>query len=311
MASIAESNALLEVCVESPPEAQNALLSGASRIELCFNLKVGGMSPPTDLIRAVVETMNATVDRSSPVLPLQIMVRFSEPSFVYTASQLSQMVSYISQVKTLNHNMLSEQASEPHDRRQSFISGFVFGCLRPTSNASNPTTTGDQSAFPATELSLLPVETEIDLQQVELLVQASRPHSTTFHRAFDEIHDKQRALLELRKLGVDRLLTSGGIGSVDAHMESLRSLIASSGSKQPLTALLSNEDLEQPPTAAIDDSTSSSTSAPLLGPGSETLLKPIIVMPGGGVRSHNARKLLDLGAQELHSSTPFFISRVE
>lgn len=36
----------------------------------------------------------------------------------------------------------------------------------------------------------------------------------------------------------------------------------------------------------------------------------IVVMPGGGVRAHNARELLaETGARELHSSTPFHLRR--
>lgn len=312
MASSLGSTALLEVCVESPSEAENALLSGASRIELCSDLKVGGLSPSTDLVRAIAHAMDAAVASESPSLPLQIMVRFSEPSFIYTASQVAQMVSYIHQVKALNDELLSKQESTLLSRRQSFISGFVFGCLRPTPNATHPIATSDETVPSPKDPGSHAVELEIDLEQTHTLVQASHPYSVTFHRAFDEVTDKERALLELRKLNVDRLLTSGGIGSVDAHMEALRSLISQSGSlSSSVTGLTQEAGCTGLKSTSTKASNSVSTSSPNVGACPEVPLKSIIVMPGGGVRSHNARKLIDLGAQELHSSTPFFVSRIE
>jgi copper homeostasis protein len=45
-----------------------------------------------------------------------------------------------------------------------------------------------------------------------------------FHRAFDEIADKERAMDQLVQLGVDRILTSGGVGDAMEYLPSLHQL---------------------------------------------------------------------------------------
>lgn len=45
-----------------------------------------------------------------------------------------------------------------------------------------------------------------------------------FHRAFDEIADKARAVEILVNLGVDRILTSGGVGDAKHYLPTLREL---------------------------------------------------------------------------------------
>lgn len=50
----------------------------------------------------------------------------------------------------------------------------------------------------------------IDESRVAELIQATRPLAVTFHRAFDECVDRPAALETLIRLGVDRVLTSGG-----------------------------------------------------------------------------------------------------
>jgi copper homeostasis protein len=50
----------------------------------------------------------------------------------------------------------------------------------------------------------------IDKPVTAALIEAARPASVTFHRAFDETADPLRALDDVVELGADRLLTSGG-----------------------------------------------------------------------------------------------------
>lgn len=45
-----------------------------------------------------------------------------------------------------------------------------------------------------------------------------------FHRAFDEIVDKESAVDQLVTLGVDRILTSGGVGDASQYLSSLANL---------------------------------------------------------------------------------------
>ncbi|MGL5068125.1 MAG: copper homeostasis protein CutC [Sarcina sp.] len=55
-------------------------------------------------------------------------------------------------------------------------------------------------------------------------VKLAKPMSVTFHMAFDEIRDKDRAIEELVELGVDRILTKGGKTSAYECIEELRRL---------------------------------------------------------------------------------------
>jgi len=55
---------------------------------------------------------------------------------------------------------------------------------------------------------------EVDVGRTRKLLAHARPLSVTFHRAIDESENLLRAVDELRNLGVDRVLTSGGKGNI-------------------------------------------------------------------------------------------------
>lgn len=52
---------------------------------------------------------------------------------------------------------------------------------------------------------------QIDIKRMEEIIQLARPLEVTFHRAFDKSRDLFESLENLINLGVDRILTSGGV----------------------------------------------------------------------------------------------------
>jgi len=115
--------------------------------------------------------------------------------------------------------------------------GLVFGAL--TANAS------------------------VDRDLTARIVDAARPLPVTFHRAFDQVHDRHAALETLVELGVRRILTSGGALDAFEGRAELRALVDRAAGR-------------------------------------------IEILPGGGVRAHNALAILSAtGVNELHGSVPF------
>jgi copper homeostasis protein CutC len=68
---------MLEICVEDPAGLAEALAGGASRIELCSALPVGGLTPSAALISAATR---------APV-PVHVLVRPRAGDFVYDAAE--------------------------------------------------------------------------------------------------------------------------------------------------------------------------------------------------------------------------------
>ncbi|WP_368487199.1 copper homeostasis protein CutC [Spiroplasma sp. DGKH1] len=55
---------------------------------------------------------------------------------------------------------------------------------------------------------------EVDLPHMQELVALANPLKVTFHRAFDEIIDKQKAIQELHQLNIRTVLTQGGLTKI-------------------------------------------------------------------------------------------------
>jgi copper homeostasis protein len=64
----------------------------------------------------------------------------------------------------------------------------------------------------------------VDDRCTRLLLEAARPMSVTFHRAFDLVRDPFEALDTLMALGIDRVLTSGGAPTAVEGVETLAAL---------------------------------------------------------------------------------------
>jgi copper homeostasis protein len=73
----------LEVCVETLEQAEQAIQSGAGRIELCSVLSVGGVTPSISLIRAV---------RRWQPTPLVVLIRPRAGDFVFSAREEAFMI---------------------------------------------------------------------------------------------------------------------------------------------------------------------------------------------------------------------------
>jgi copper homeostasis protein len=156
---------------------------------------------------------------------VHVMIRNRPGNFFYSDNEVDEMVKTIETMKQRYQN----------------ISGFVFGCLE----------NGDKIT--------------INENQTMKLIQAARPMSVTFHKAFDLIHDPIHALNVLKRMKVDRVLTSGcsGLGlsgKACDHLSMLQQLVDH----------------------AKDD---------------------IIILAGGGVRTNNVVKIIqETRVKEVHSS---------
>lgn len=71
-------------------------------------------------------------------------------------------------------------------------------------------------------LGCLTRDGRVDLERVAWLMEAARPLSVTFHKAFDDARDPCEALDDLVGLGIDRILTSGHASTA---MEGLATLV--------------------------------------------------------------------------------------
>ncbi len=74
-------------------------------------------------------------------------------------------------------------------------------------------------------LGILREDGAIDVDRTAELIEAARPLSVTFHRAFDLCRDAREGLRDLIRLGADRLLTSGQAPSAVGGLALIRELV--------------------------------------------------------------------------------------
>ncbi len=94
---------IVEACVDSVESAIVAERAGASRLELCERLDVGGTTPSAELVRRVLDMVR---------IPVNIMIRPRAGSYVYTEDEIDEM---------------RRQIDEAHDLG---VDGLVIGMLR-------------------------------------------------------------------------------------------------------------------------------------------------------------------------------------
>ena len=95
---------VLEVCVDSYDSARAAVAGGATRLELCAALSVGGLTPYAELLSDI---------RSFSDIPARCLMRPRAGDFLYTRQEISMM------------------ARQMQVLRENGASGFVIGCLTP------------------------------------------------------------------------------------------------------------------------------------------------------------------------------------
>ncbi len=165
------------------------------------------------------------------------MIRPREGDFKHTTNEIEAMVEQIRQFKLLHLQWQSNNSGSNNGQ----LRGFVFGVLNE----------GDGN-------------NTINVYATKLLVEASRPYSVTFHRAFDLLEDKCEGMKVLHSLGVDRVLTSGCRSNAIDGKEELKTLVDFSSHLDP---------------------------------------KIPVIIAGGGVRDHNVVDLVKVtGVREVHAS---------
>lgn len=114
-------------------------------------------------------------------------------------------------------------------------------------------------------LGILDSHARIDVPRTTLLVEAARPLSVTFHRAFDLCPEPLQGLEDVIATGADRLLSSGQQSAAELGIPLLKTLVQQAGNR-------------------------------------------IIIMPGAGIKSTNAERIIrETGVSELHLSASSLI----
>ena len=81
---------LLEACIENLYEAKKAEAFGASRLELCSDLSVGGLTPITSVVEEVLETVH---------IPVKIMIRPRAGNFHFNEREVLKMINSVERLK--------------------------------------------------------------------------------------------------------------------------------------------------------------------------------------------------------------------
>ncbi|MFC0180557.1 copper homeostasis protein CutC [Thorsellia kenyensis] len=160
-----------EACVGSYEEAMDAYKKGASRIELCADLNVGGVTPSFGTIKQSIKNIP---------LPIFVLIRPRAGDFFYTDDEFEVM---------RNDIKISREIG---------ATGVVFGAL--------------------TNNKLLDM-------RIQLLIDEADGLEKTFHKAFDEVEDKQQLLEQLIALKFHRILSSGSKSSFFDGLENLKILL--------------------------------------------------------------------------------------
>ena len=162
---------IYEICASSFESAKNAEIAGATRIELCSELGVGGVTPSYGLIKKVMDELS---------IGNCVLIRPRSGNFTYTDEEFDVMLRDINLCRELG------------------CQGVVTGVLHR--------------------------DNTIDEERTARLKEAAGTMEFIYHRAFDCAPDPIAAIKTLKRLGVERILTSGGKKSAIEGLELLKEL---------------------------------------------------------------------------------------
>ena len=166
-----------EICANSVESCLAAQEGGADRVELCAGIPEGGTTPSYGEIKLARKLLTTT--------KLHVIIRPRGGDFLYTPLELERMEEDIRMCRQLG------------------VDGVVIGCLTEKGEvdmeANRRLIDAAKGCINATE----------SLAHAHEGIQALRPMSVTFHRAFDRTANPMKALENIIALGCDRILTSG------------------------------------------------------------------------------------------------------
>lgn len=82
---------ILEIAVDTLRDGVDAVAAGASRLEVCSRLDLGGLTPPEELVRALARHVQ---------VPLFVMIRPRGGDFLYSSEECDEMRRLIVEAKT-------------------------------------------------------------------------------------------------------------------------------------------------------------------------------------------------------------------
>jgi copper homeostasis protein len=135
-----------------------------------------------------LDDLRGLKDKHSFKNPIHVMIRPRGGDFVYSDAEFQQMKLDIQKVKSMVGNIWNIP-----------IFGVVFG--------------------------ILDAQSQVDVSRNSELVALAWPLSCTFHRAFDETADLDKALEDVIACGFNTILTSGGAADAAAGVEVLGRLV--------------------------------------------------------------------------------------
>lgn len=236
-----------EICANSVESCLAAQEGGADRVELCAGIPEGGTTPSYGEIKMARKLLTTT--------KLHVIIRPRGGDFLYTPLELERMEEDIRMCRQLG------------------VDGVVIGCLTEEGEvdmeANRRLINAAKGCINATE----------SLAHAHEDIQALRPMSVTFHRAFDRTENPMKALDDIIALDCDRILTSGqqpkaidGIGLLAKLEEKIKNM-------NDIDDKIRNTDRKKPKTRAIQ------------------------LLAGSGVNEDNIREIFDAtGIHEYHFS---------